>query len=277
MKKNLIAVALLAACFATVAAAQTAAPNKVGVIQIQSALVATKDGQKAAKELEERMAPRKKELDGKQAEIRDLQERLQKGGNTLSDSAKEDLTRNIDQKTKSFNRQVEDAQAELQAEQQKVLNQLGQKMMQVIDKYAQANGFSVILDVSNQNTPVLYASNTIDITKDIIELYDKSNITVGQAPQLVPRCSPPLHRSRPLRSRLPRRPPLRPQPLPSRSAAFRFTPRGSPRARIPREALFAEKFSVPIGPLIDIAVLPIYLVQLIEIRPADGTAIPLLK
>ncbi len=182
VKKNLTAVAVLAAGIASLAAAQTAAPNKVGVIQVQSALVATRDGQKAAKELEDRMAPRKKELDSKQAEIRDLQERLQKGGNTLSDSAKEDLTRSIDQKTKSFNRQVEDAQAELQQEQQKVLNQLGQKMMQVIDKYAQEKGFSVILDVSNQNTPVLYASNTVDITKDIIELYDKSTSTASAAP-----------------------------------------------------------------------------------------------
>jgi outer membrane protein len=196
VKKNLIAVLTLAAGIATMASAQTAAPNKVGVIQVQSALIATRDGQKAAKELEERMAPRKKELDGKQAEIRDLQERLQKGGNTLSDSAKEDLTRNIDQKTKSFNRQVEDAQAELEHEQQKVLNQLGQKMMQVIDKYAQEKGFSVILDVSNQNTPVLYASNTVDITKDIIELYDKSNIAAsslpaGPAPAAAPKPAAP--------------------------------------------------------------------------------------
>jgi outer membrane protein len=182
VKKNSIALALLAAGFAAVAAAQTATPNKVGVIQIQSALVATKDGQKAAKELEDKMAPRKRELDGKQAEIRDLQERLAKGGNTLSDSAKEELTRNIDTKTKSFNRQVEDAQAELETQQRQVLNQLGQKMMQVIDKYAQANGFSVILDVSNQNTPVLYASNTVDITKEIVDLYDKTTFSASAAP-----------------------------------------------------------------------------------------------
>jgi outer membrane protein len=187
VKKNSIALVVLAAGIATMAAAQTAAPNKVGVIQVQSALIATKDGQKAAKELEDRMAPRKKELDGKQAEIRDLQERLQKGGNTLSDSAKEDLTRNIDQKTKSFNRQVEDAQAELQQEQQKVLNQLGQKMMQIIDRYAQEKGFSVILDVSNQNTPVLYASNTVDITKEIIELYDKTSSVASTAPAAAPK------------------------------------------------------------------------------------------
>ena len=194
MKKNSIALAVLATAMAAVAAAQTAAPNKVGVIQIQSALVATRDGQKAAKELEEKMAPRKKELDGKQQEIRDLQERLAKGGNTLSDSAKDELTRNIDLKTKNFNRDVQDAQADLEQEQMKVLNQLGQKMMQVIDRYAQANGFSVILDVSNQNTPVLYASNTVDITKEIVDLYDKTTLPPPPRPPFRP---PPLLGPRP--------------------------------------------------------------------------------
>jgi outer membrane protein len=181
VKKNVFALFLLAAVMAGSARAQApaAAPTKVAVIQIQAALVSTKEGQKAAAELETKMGPRKKELDGKQAELKDLQDKLQRGGNTLSDSAKEDLTRNIDQKTKSFNRQVEDAQAELEAEQQKLLQQLGQKMMQVIDKYAQSNGFSIVLDVSNPNTPVLYASNTIDITKEVIDLYDK---TIGSAP-----------------------------------------------------------------------------------------------
>ena len=162
-----------------------AVPTKVGVIQIQAALGATKDGQKAAAELETKFAPRKKELDGKQSEIKDLQDKLAKGANTLSDANKEEITRNIDTKTKSYNRDIEDAQAELEGEQQRVLNGLGQKMMQVIDKYAQANGYAVVLDVSNQNTPVLYASNTIDITKDVIELYDKTTFSTS-APAAAP-------------------------------------------------------------------------------------------
>ena len=33
---------------------------------------------------------------------------------------------------------------------------------------------SVILDVSNPQTPVMYASNSVNITKDIIDLYDKT-------------------------------------------------------------------------------------------------------
>ena len=170
MKKIIFAV--LASGFAGLAAAQ--APTKIGVIQIQAALTATKEGEKAAAELESRMAPRKTELEAKQAEIKDLQEKLQKGGLTLSDSAKEEMTRSIDSRTKSFNRDVEDAQAELEQEQQKIVNLLGGKMMQVIDKYAQANGFAIVLDVSNQSTPVLYAANQVDITKEVIELYDKT-------------------------------------------------------------------------------------------------------
>jgi outer membrane protein len=150
------------------------APTKVGVINIQSALVSTKDGQKAAQELEQKRAPKTKDLEQKQSAIRTLQDSLNRGGNAMAESAKAELVRNIDAKTKAFNRELEDAQAEWDQEQQKILQDLGQKMMVVIDKYAKDSGYSLILDVSNPNTPVLYASNTIDITKEIIDLYDKN-------------------------------------------------------------------------------------------------------
>src|SRR5881227_3543116 len=96
--KNYIFAMLVAA--AEICAAQTAgAPMKVGVIQIQAALVSTKDGQAAAAELETRLGPRRKELEKQQADIKDLQERLQRGAQTLAQAAKDDMTRNIDRKT----------------------------------------------------------------------------------------------------------------------------------------------------------------------------------
>jgi outer membrane protein len=195
---------------APAAATPAAAPNKVGVIQIQAAIVSTKDGQAASAELEAKMAPKRKELEKQQAEIKDLQEKLQRGGNTMSQSAKDDIQRQIDSKTKSFNREVEDAQAEAEAEQQKLVNDLGGKLMQVIDKYAQQMGFSVILDVSNPNTPVLYASNTVDITKEIIDLYDKQAPTAkgAGAPSATPR--PPAGLTSPTK------PPTAPPPAPAK-------------------------------------------------------------
>lgn len=179
MRTYAIGLSVLALTAATLVEAQQT--SKVGVINIQSALVTTKDGQKAAGELDSKSQPKRKTIESKQNEINSLKDQLQKGQNALSDTAKNDLIRTIDAKTKSLNRDMEDAQAELDQDQQKVLQELGGKMMAVIDKYAKDNGYSLILDVSSPQTPVLFASNTIDITKDIIDLYDK-NTTGGSAP-----------------------------------------------------------------------------------------------
>ena len=52
------------------------------------------------------------------------------------------------------------------------MNSLGGKMMAIINKYATDKGYVIVLDVSSQQTPVLWASNTIDITRDVIAAYD---------------------------------------------------------------------------------------------------------
>src|SRR5208337_4268823 len=124
-----------------------------------------------------------------QNEINSLKDQLQKGSNTLSEAAKQNLYRDIDQKTKNLKRDAEDAEAEFNQDQQKVLQQLGQRVMAVIDKYSRDNGFTLILDVSSPQTPVLYASNTIDITKEIIEMYDKNSpgpVTGASTPPTAP-------------------------------------------------------------------------------------------
>jgi len=193
VKKQKLALFAVAALMASATFAQTTAsapaappasatghvPTKVGIIQAQSALVSTKDGQKAMQEFQAKLEPRKKDLERKAAEIRELQDKLQRGGAAMAEAAKLDLTRAIDSKTKAYNRDMQDAQDEADQEQRKLLDELSGKMTQVIEKYAQANGYAVILNVSDQNTPVIYASNQVEITKDIIDLYDKMNPSTG--------------------------------------------------------------------------------------------------
>jgi outer membrane protein len=170
---------VLALAFTLTAQAQQ---GKFAVINIQQAIINTKDGQKAAAELNAKTAPKKKELEQKQNEIASLQDQLNKGTNTLSDSAKNDLYKNIEYKKKNLQREVEDAQADLEADQGKLLQQLGQKILAVIEKYSRDNGYTMVVDVSSQQTPVLYASPSIDITKEIIELYDKNTAAGAPAP-----------------------------------------------------------------------------------------------
>jgi outer membrane protein len=156
--------------------------GKFAIINIQGAIISTKDGQAAAAKLNSETAPKKKQLEQRQNEINALQDQLNKGQNTMSDSAKADLYKNIEAKKKSLQREVEDAQADLEAEQNKILQQLGAKVMAVIERYAKDNGYTMVVDVGSQNTTVIYASPSIDITKEIIELYDKSTASSAPAP-----------------------------------------------------------------------------------------------
>jgi outer membrane protein len=173
---NRLTMILPLALMATMAAAaQTAPPqSKVGIIHIQNAIISTKEGQKAATELQQRYEPKKKEIDEKDKELAALQDQLKRGANTMSEDAKASLTLEIEQKTKSRNRLVEDVQTDFDQDQNRILQKLGQRMMVVIDKYARDNGYVLILDVSSPQTPVLYASNGINITDEIVTLYDKN-------------------------------------------------------------------------------------------------------
>ena len=189
MRSSVIpALAVLALAFS--ANAQQA-PPKVGVISVQGAIVGTKDGQKASQALETKFAPKKKDIDTRQTELAQLQDQYNKGGNLMNEDKRNQLARDIDEKKKRLERDVQDAQEELNAEQQRVLQGLGQRMMAVIEKYAKDNGYTMILDVSNPNTPVLYASSGIDITQDIISLYDKTSTNGGPAAKPGASATPP--------------------------------------------------------------------------------------
>ena len=94
--------------------------------------------------------------------------------------------RDIDAMKKSFSREVDDAQADFDQENAKVMNELGNRVMQVLDKYAKDNGYAIVMDVSNpQTSPVLFAANGIDVTDDIVSLYDKN------APSTIPTSAAP--------------------------------------------------------------------------------------
>jgi outer membrane protein len=181
---NIKVLVSLAAALAVVLGAQAQSqPGKIAVIYLQGAIGNTKDGQKAVAELEAKTAPKKKEIDQKQSAIASLQDQLNKGANTMSDTAKNELYKNIESKKKNLQRDIEDAQAELDQDQQKILQQIGAKMQAVIERYAHDHGYVLVVDVSNPQSPVFYASPSIDITKEIIELYDQSAAAMsGSAP-----------------------------------------------------------------------------------------------
>ena len=184
--KNLVASAVLLGLSATSVLAQ----SKVGTINIQQAIVSTKDGQKASAELQTRFDPKRKEIEKNNVALQAKQQQLQKMGTVGSEEVKRKLATDIDLEGKRLQRDSEDAQAEWDQEQQKLVNELGGRIMQVINKFATDNGYSMVLDISSQQTPVIWALPTIDITNDVIKLYDANAPSTVVAPKSSPSAAP---------------------------------------------------------------------------------------
>jgi outer membrane protein len=181
LKKNFVVLSALALGFSVMASAQAAAPTKVAIISVQQAILQTKDGQTASAALQAKFMPKRQQLEKKQSDIVALQEQMKKGSATMSDDAKAKLARDIDSNQKGFQRDTEDFDADVQQEEGKIMQDLGQKMMDVIIKYSTQNGFAMVLDVSSQQTPVLWADPSADITTEIIKLYDQAHPGTGGA------------------------------------------------------------------------------------------------
>jgi len=192
LKKNVAAIPALLCCAAVLACAQVQpaptqaavpprqalpgpAATKIAIINIQSAILNTKDGQKAAADVQTKFNPRKTELEKKRAEVDATQEQLRKGAATMSDEAKERLQKEIDAGTKELNRKGQDMNDDLEQEQGRIMQDLGAKMMKIVEEYAAQNGYAVVLDVSNPQTDVLWAAASTNITPDIVRLYDQAH------------------------------------------------------------------------------------------------------
>jgi len=191
LKKNVAAIPALLCCAATLACAQAQpapaqaavptpsqalpVPTKIAIVNIQSAILSTKDGQKALAEVQTKFNPRKTELDKRRSEVDALQEQLRKGSATMSDDAKERLQKDIEAGTKDLNRKGQDMNDDLEAEQGRLMQDLGAKMMKIVEEYATQNGLATVLDVSNPQTDVLWAAASTNITPDIVRLYDQAH------------------------------------------------------------------------------------------------------
>src|ERR1700678_4376888 len=189
MKIRLAVPALAAVLMSPAAMWAQAAPasaGKIGVIDVQVAITSTAEGKQAAAELQSQFAPRQTELTNMQKQMEDIQTRLRTGQTTLSDDEKARLGREGEQLQRTYQRRSQDAQDDFNEAQREVVDRIGRRMIDVLNKYSRDNGYSIILDRSGQSSPVIFAANSTDVTQEIIRLFDVSypaKATAATAPR----------------------------------------------------------------------------------------------
>jgi outer membrane protein len=162
------------------------APVRIGTVFAQNAIVSTQEGQKAAAALNAKYSPKRDEFNRKQAELQTLSAQLKRGQATMSAESRDRLNAAIDAKNKDLQRLGEDTQSALEEEEGSMMQQLGEKLLEVIRGYASRNGYALIIDVSVPNGPVLWASPSVDVTNEIVKLYDQAHPVSG-VPSAPPR------------------------------------------------------------------------------------------
>jgi len=187
----------LSAAAQTPQAAATAGPTKVAIIAFQAAVGQTNEFQRNFTDLQKKYEPKRQQLKTLSDEIDSLTKQLQAQGDKLTEGERASRAKAIEDKKKQAKRIGEDAQNDYQQEVQQVFGGVASKVGEVMVAYAQQNGYTLVLDGSEnqQQAPlVLFANPATDITKAVIEAYNvKSGVP---APPAQPAAAAPKPASR---------------------------------------------------------------------------------
>jgi Skp family chaperone for outer membrane proteins len=152
----------------------TGSGTKIGIINVEEAIVSSNEGQRDFAAMMAKYKSPNDQLQAMSKELDDLRNQLKTQGNVMSDEKRAEVAGSIQEKEKTAQRFFDDNQAKVQKEQGEIANRIGQKMLKVIDVYAKNNGYGLILDVSAPQSPVLWANaqGGVVITKEIVEAYN---------------------------------------------------------------------------------------------------------
>jgi len=182
---------MLASGVALSAAAQTpaapaaapAGPAKIAVVQFQLAVAQTNEGQRDFADLQKKYAPKESALKTLSDELDGLTKQLQTQGASMPEGERANKAKIIDDKKKQLDRDSEDARNDFQADIQEMYNGLASKVYDVMSTYAEQQGFTLVLDISQQATPVLFSANGTNITKQVIDAYNVKSGVPAPPPQ----------------------------------------------------------------------------------------------
>jgi outer membrane protein len=176
-----LAAALALAALPAAGQSPTPAPpaTRVAYVDIRAAMQSTAEGKQMGAELQSQFAPKQADLEATSKQLEDIQNQLRARQQTMSDEERGRLDRQRERMQRQLQRKQEEYQQDANDAQQDAFDKLGRKMADVVSRYARDNNFSVVLDASQ--ACAIYCSNQLDITQDIIRLYDQANPVKGSA------------------------------------------------------------------------------------------------
>jgi outer membrane protein len=138
------------------------AQAKIAVVDTVKVATQCKEGKKIQATLKSFHDQKQTDITAKEAELKALEEKTKDP--KISDDKKDEARNLFNQKMYEYQAYAKAAQDEMDSRTQKAQSDLQQKMAGVIEKYAQAKGFALVVEKSI----CLYNAEALDVTDDVI-------------------------------------------------------------------------------------------------------------
>jgi Skp family chaperone for outer membrane proteins len=137
--------------------------EKTGIARVMNAM----------KQIETKFQPLRTEIRGMQDRLNTMRADIQKKRAIQDPKTTSQLEYQADELERQIKRKAEDAQSSYQKESLSVLEPMQKDIGEALTAYAQSKGISLVIDLNR--VPVVYASSSLNITKEFIAEYNRTH------------------------------------------------------------------------------------------------------
>ncbi|MGH9365154.1 MAG: OmpH family outer membrane protein [Thermoanaerobaculia bacterium] len=191
MKRTVFSI--VAAAFATVAAAQTGAapapgPARMAVIDVERLIRESAMGREAFGRVKKLNDQKKDEADKLAKELRDMEQKLADQGQSMTDDKRDALQKQYQEKAIAYKRFNDDAQRVLEEAQKKELEGLEKRVLPVIQTVGKEKGYTLIFNKFQSG--IVFADEAVDVTDDVLKRFN-TTVAVPEKADAAPRPAAP--------------------------------------------------------------------------------------
>jgi outer membrane protein len=154
-----------------VAAYNVQAQTKIGLVNLQRALDESVAGKNAVNDMRKVFESKQKIIESKKADLKQMQQELNSQSSLLSEEAKKEKLTLYQQEMKELQRLVQDSNEELKRKENELVAKIARELREVVKEIGREQHYDLILEY--QESGVLYKSDLVDLTSQVIERYDK--------------------------------------------------------------------------------------------------------
>lgn len=158
-----LAVVACATLVPGMALAQAAGPLKIGAVDFGRLIKESPQAEVTLKSLEEKFAPRQRDLLAKQNDLKERQAKLQKDSEVMGAEERRNAESRFREDERDLGRRLNEFQEDLNVARNEELGKLQRDLFTEVQGFARKNGYDLIVGEG-----VIYASQSVDLTGQIL-------------------------------------------------------------------------------------------------------------